>query len=299
MSSPATAGLSVFCAKPVGVRVLEILTGRNVPVTCVIASDGEAIEQLEAAANDLGATFIVDPDFSGNDFLQTLQAGTPAAALCVSYPKRIPMTVLDMHVRGAFNLHPARLPTYRGCFPTVWPILNGDETADYTLHEMTAGFDEGPVVDRQTVAIDENDTGWSLYLRLVDNLPALLERNIDAILAGKAMSTPQDDSAAAYYPNALPNGGRIDWTWTAEHVARFVRALWHPRFPCATAEIGGETFETLSAQPEAGTTTDPDLPGVACRDGIVRLSAVRYNGQVLNFAGGDPVPAFLHSGAAA
>ena len=102
--------------------------------------------------------------------------------MSISYPKKIPEDVLSSFPGRGFNFHPARLPSYRGCLPTVWPILEGDKIAEYTMIVMDHDFDTGPIVDIEKIRIDPHETGWSLYQKLVTCLPALVKRNLSGIL---------------------------------------------------------------------------------------------------------------------
>ena len=97
------------------------------------------------------------------------------AALCISYPKFIPKNIIDKFPGKIFNFIP-RVYLNIGVFPTVWPIINNDKTADYTLHIMNDRFDEGPIIDKISIDIDVNETGWSLYLKLKNVLPGFIKK---------------------------------------------------------------------------------------------------------------------------
>ena len=184
-ASDGPQGVTIFCAKPVGLAALEALAEERTPITSIVAVSGEAETDLKELAEGLKAPFYSDLDLKNPDTRNEILSYNPFAAMSVSYPNRIPVALLDRLPGGAFNFHPARLPEYRGCFPTMWPILNGDSHADYTMHTMEESFDTGPVIDRETLAVESHETGWSLYLRLVESLPGLIRRNVDDILAGR------------------------------------------------------------------------------------------------------------------
>ena len=36
----------------------------------------------------------------------------------------------------------------RGCNPIQWAIINGENKIGVTMHEITSGIDEGPIIDQ-------------------------------------------------------------------------------------------------------------------------------------------------------
>ena len=56
----------------------------------------------------------------------------------------------------------------------------------------------------------------------------MLARQIDALLAGTAQETPQDESQATYFGGRKPEDGRIDWTQTSAQIFNLIRAVTDP-----------------------------------------------------------------------
>ncbi len=294
IAEDGAGGIAVFCAKPVGVSALETLRDAGVPISSVITVSGEAEAELKNLTIELNTPFYSDLDLKVEDVASELLSHGPSAAMSISYPNRIPVTLLNQFPGGAFNFHPARLPQYRGCFPTFWPILKGDSEADYTMHIMEEGFDTGPVVDRETLQIEDGETGWSLYLRLVEALPNLICRNVGNVLAGRCHGQIQDEAKAEYFSNTLPHDGVVDWHWSGKQIGRFVRALYHPVFSGAKALINNIQVEILqigdiepgaSLGPPGSVTMGSGGVSVSCGDGKVSLRAIRYKGSPLSHDG--------------
>lgn len=106
---------------------------------------------------------------------------------------------------GWLNVHPGRLPQYRGNACPEWALLNGDPVVA-SAHLIDTGIDTGPVI---CSAVYDVRTGWSyaefrahLYAHcagvLVDAL-TLLARD------GHAAATPQDEAGAMYRPKLPPD----------------------------------------------------------------------------------------------
>lgn len=274
-------------AKQVGALALDTLVGNGLaPVLVIAAGD----DDTAAAARRHGLDLLVDPPLREPAGLERVAGYAPDLLLCFSYPRILKPAFIGLFPGGCANFHPASLPRYRGCLPTIWPILNGDDRAAYTMHHLDAGIDTGNVIADIWVPIHGLDTGWSLYERLVGEVPKLLSSQLEAISRGVLpLGQPQDSSQAAYFPAKLPFDGYMDWGRAAVEVERFVRALYHPRFPGARARLGGLCLDVVSAEVcagpmaagPAGSVFADDGLCVRCAEGALRLTAIREPGGEL------------------
>jgi methionyl-tRNA formyltransferase len=83
--------------------------------------------------------------------------------------------LLDM-VKGAYNLHNAKLPEYKGYYSISHAILNGDKTYISTIHHMAPKVDSGDIICEIETPIDDNDTALSLYEKTMKNCEILVDR---------------------------------------------------------------------------------------------------------------------------
>ena len=98
-----------------------------------------------------------------------------------------------------FNIHFSMLPKYKGCFPSVLPILNGEDSTGVTLHKMREGIDTGEIIAQRKVNIEDEDTSYDLYLKLISEGTKLVEENIDDLLTGRYNCRPQEKRGSTYY----------------------------------------------------------------------------------------------------
>jgi methionyl-tRNA formyltransferase len=124
-------------------------------------------------------------------------AWRPDLAFSVFYSRIIKAPFIDRCVR-ILNLHNGPLPRYRGVSPINWALKNGERSHGVTIHEITPGIDDGPIVAQASTSIhpevDEvidvyhrcQDIGWQLFLHTMPLLDRLAAR-------------PQDESQALYY----------------------------------------------------------------------------------------------------
>jgi methionyl-tRNA formyltransferase len=66
----------------------------------------------------------------------------------------------------------------------------------------------------------------------------VLERQIDALLEGRASETPQDDAQATYFGGRKPEDGRIDWSRSSLEIFNLIRAVTDP-YPGAFTDTAG------------------------------------------------------------
>lgn len=117
----------------------------------------------------------------------------------ISFKKKIDNSILKVFKNKCYNIHPAQLPNYRGCFPTCWPILDKKKYAYYTLHLMKKKFDNGNILSTEKVLIAKNDNAIKLYHRLLKKIPNLLNKNLKIFLGKKQNYGKVQNSKKAKY----------------------------------------------------------------------------------------------------
>jgi methionyl-tRNA formyltransferase len=111
------------------------------------------------------------------------------------------------------NVHNSVLPQYRGVRPINWALKNGERRHGVTLHEITAGIDEGPVFDQESFSIDPAiDEVRDIYPRCLSAAELLLERALPCIW--DVVPVTQDEEGASYYSSSDDSalGDRRYWT---------------------------------------------------------------------------------------
>lgn len=207
--------------------------------------------------------------------------------LSVANLSLVPEPLMQLARQGGVNFHDGPLPAYAGLNAPVWSLLNGEATHGITWHLMTAGIDEGEVLATRAFPIEADDTAFTLNARC---FAAAVESFPEVIAAMEAGGQPRLPQAAgprrvwrrADRPRAT---GRLDFSQSAEAVARGVRALDHGgyRNPLTVPkiEVAGQVWAVGSAEVIPGIGAPGTVLGrgaehldVACATGAVRLSAL-------------------------
>ena len=205
-----------------------------------------------------------------------LRALAPDVIVVVAYGKLLPQDVLDIPRFGCVNMHASILPELRGAGPVQWSILNHCEETGVTAMYMSAGMDEGDIIEVRRTPIDTNETGSQLMDRLAHIAAQLACDTVEALAAGTAHRTPQDPNAATYAPMLSKAMCPIDWEQPLRYVIDQVRGL--IPWPVATTVIADKNFKVFAVEDTGRKTsaiagkllalTKKGLE-VACGDGAV------------------------------
>lgn len=106
----------------------------------------------------------------------------------------VPTRLLDLFGGRAVNLHPSLLPAYRGPSPLLGALLDGnaDAHAGATVHVLSAGIDEGPIVAQLPVPHEAAAGVYATWLAQHAAACRLLARvALPAYLEGATVASPQ------------------------------------------------------------------------------------------------------------
>lgn len=224
--------------------------------------------------------------------LAAFTASKPELVFSFYYRAMIPEAVLNEPRLGAYNVHGALLPRYRGRACVNWAVLNGETETGATLHVMTAQADRGDIVDSQPVPIAFTDTGLDVFLKVAEAARMIVARSLPALEAGSAIRLPQDETKATKFGRRRPEDGVLLWDKTAIQLYNLVRSVTHP-FPGAFTSFNGRKLFVWSACPVSGT----GIPGtvtslcplrVGTGSGLLELRRVQLEGETESNAGGIP-----------
>ena len=191
--------------------------------------------------------------------------------------KILPQRVLDIPKYGCINMHASILPELRGAGPVQWSILNHCDETGVSAMYLTAGMDEGDVIEIRKTPIDPMETSSELMARLAEIAGDLACDTVRAIEAGTVQRTPQDNAKATYAPMLSKSMSPIDWTQCARYVIDQVRGL--IPWPVATTEIQGKKFKIYRVE-KTGATSE-QTPGTLVALTKQGLEVVCGGGEVL------------------
>lgn len=215
------------------------VVGVIIPAPPALAGPAPDIELLEPPALPLLPADIVGlahaagrPAYAvrrlrGADTLAALAALQPDVLCAACFPRRLPPEWLALPPVGALNVHPARLPAYRGPEPLFWQFRAGEVRPGVTVHRMDPGFDTGPL-------LAQTETPWpdGLSEPEAERLTAQAGGRllVDVLRAGVPAGWPQPEQGASYNPRPGAEDLIIPTDWPARRAFNFMRgaAGWGP-----------------------------------------------------------------------
>ena len=202
----------------------------------------------------------------------------PELIVVAAYGKILPSEILDYPVKGCINVHSSLLPKYRGAAPINWAILNGEAVTGVTIMHMAPALDAGDIIAQVSTPIGADETAPTLTARLAELGAELLVSAVEAIGAGTAARTPQDEADSTYAPMLSRELSPMDWSKPARTLHDQVRGLLP--WPAAVAEFGGIRCKVFSTDLPLQTTDA--VPGTILEAGKRGIDIACGGGTVLH-----------------
>ena len=280
-----TPDISATCLKRLIAEKFEIVGVYTKPDMPKNRGMKLVMSDTKRCALEAGLPVYQPASFRDDAVVQELRALEPDVIAVVAYGKILPQRVLDIPRLGCINIHASVLPELRGSGPVQWAILNGMEETGVTAMYMSAGMDEGDIIEIRKTPIEPYENAQSLLDRLAVIGAELLCDTLRAVQDGTVTRTPQDNEKATYAPMLTKELCPIDWTKPMRRIVDQVRGL--DPWPVATAELGGTHFKIYSVRPtEKKTDKQPGTPvaltkralEVACGDGVLEILELQADG---------------------
>lgn len=188
-------------------------------------------------------------------FLKALRELNADLGVVAAYGKILTDAVLQVPRLGMINVHASLLPRYRGAAPVHRAVMAGETLTGVTIMRVVKALDAGPMLSQVTRGIDPDETSSDVERSLAQLGAAALVKSVDALAAGSATETPQDDTLATYAPKLEKADGIVDWSLSARAIHNQIRGL-HP-WPHAYSDLNGERVILLRSQVETNVNRDP------------------------------------------
>ena len=224
--------------------------------------------------------------FREPESIQQLSSLAADLMIVVAYGLILPQSVLDLPRYGCWNIHASLLPRWRGAAPIQRAIEAGDSEAGVCIMQMEAGLDTGPVIERRSLQLDDNETGGSLHDKLAKLGAEGLLNCVHALIRDDLPAPVcQSEDGITYARKLDKTEARIDWSEPASKLHRRIRAF-NP-WPVAWCDIQGERTRVWSAEvlhqnhnstPGTVLATGKDGIDIACGEQVLRLLELQKPG---------------------
>lgn len=215
---------------------------------------------------------------------EKLSALKPDVVIVVAYGLILPRSILDIPKICALNLHPSKLPRWRGAAPLQRTILAGDKESGVCIMKMDEGMDTGDVFLKHEFSVSEEMTIQELS-DYTSNIGAeMMVRALDILAADpKHPSVKQTEEGVVYADKLKSEDEIINWHQPVRMVNCQIRAF-SPK-PGAYFRYKGEVIKIIVAEYEEyehsftpGLVIDDHLT-VACSKGVIKPQLLQRQGR--------------------
>lgn len=258
----------IFCGTPqFAIPTLEKLIEEGFPIDLVVTNpdeqSGRGYKLKPSPVKELAerkALRVYQPAKLKDPAVQAfISQYRPDAIVVVAYGHIIPAWMIDLPRFGCINLHASLLPKYRGAAPIAWSIVQGERVTGVTTMQIDAGLDTGDILLQREEAIRDDDDALTLSGRLSLLGAELMVETLLALERGSVLPRPQDSSLVSFAPMLKKDDGEIEWTQTAEEIARRVRGLYP--WPGTFTLFRRKNLHVWAAQRAAGPAPEGSTPG--------------------------------------
>ena len=177
------------------------------------------------------------------------------------------------------TIHDSLLPKYRGFNPLVTALIEGDKMIGATALFANEEIDSGNIISQESIEID-----YPIKIQdAINKIADLYGKIVVNLLQSKELnSRPQNHAKATYSLWRNDEDYRIDWSWGAEKIIRFIDAVGYPYLGALTTYNGKDIRIIQAVQVsdvEIVNRTSGKLfkvekkrPIIVCRKGMIQIN---------------------------
>lgn len=277
-------------------RCLELVSGRMRPewvLTNAPKNAGRGLSMRNTPvwelAQKLGLPVYTTERLSADaERVAWIKANAPDVLLVIDFGHIIKEPVLTAAKYGCLNIHPSKLPEYRGSAPLQRVLMDGRKRTAVSIFRLDAGMDSGPILAQPELEIVPDDDCVSLAEKAACLGAETLLHYLCDVPPYEWRFTEQREDGATYAPKIDKSEGKIDWTRPAAEIADKIRGI--GAAPGVFCTVRGRRLRIYRAEAVFGSGTPGTYavrggaPCVACGDGLLRLVEVQPEGKKLQRA---------------
>ncbi|MDK2743882.1 MAG: phosphoribosylglycinamide formyltransferase [Nitrospira sp.] len=183
-------------------------------IVAVISNKKDAVALERARKHDLKDLFVDPKPFAGRPdsreaydlaLLDVLRHHDVELVLLAGYMKIVTAVLVDAYANRMMNIHPSLLPSFPGLDVQKKAIDWGCKLAGCTVHFVTEGVDEGPIIIQAAVPILDNDTPETLAARILVQEHKIYPRAVQLFAEGRL----RVDGRRVFIDAAKPDGEAV------------------------------------------------------------------------------------------
>lgn len=231
---------------------------------------------VKAAALALGIPVHQPLSLKDPDVLSALADYAPDVMVVAAYGLLLPQAVLGLPRYGCLNIHASLLPRWRGAAPIQRAIEAGDQLTGVTIMQMETGLDTGPMLAKNVIPIEAEDTAGSIHDRLAELGAQTLLDVLEELAMECSRAEPQDPAQACYARKLTKAEALVSWNRPAIEIVRKIQAF-NP-WPVAETRWKGQSLRLYEARVGAAFTAAE--PGQVVAESAAGIDVAAGGGEV-------------------
>jgi methionyl-tRNA formyltransferase len=222
-------------------QVVTVITSPDAPVGRKYILTPSSIAKK---AEELGIPALKPKKFN-NETIEQLSNLSPDLFVVASFGHIIPKEILDIPKLGSLNIHPSKLPGYRGPSPIQNQILDGVTDSAITIMLMDEEVDHGPIVFQEEFILSQKDTFSTLHTKMFQKGAEIVVRILPDFVEGKIKPKEQNHEDATLTNHIEKQNGYFDINKSPapEVLDKMIRA-YYP-WPTAWTKWNGKIVKLL------------------------------------------------------
>ena len=202
--------------------------------------------------------------------------------ISINWINLIKPNILKLFKYGILNAHAGDLPRYKGNACPNWAILNFEKTVGLSIHKMNEDLDDGPVLVKELMPINEETYVSDIYKWLSERIPLIYLEILKNNSLENFLEVDSNIQTLRTFPRKHIDS-KINWEKSTKDILALIRASSYP-FDGAYSFLDSNSkkvrifrasekdvdFEFM-AIPGQVCYLDEDKPIIATKDGLIRL----------------------------
>ncbi|MDD3119982.1 MAG: methionyl-tRNA formyltransferase [Candidatus Gracilibacteria bacterium] len=275
-------------------QIKFVVTGPDKPIGRGLEMKSSAVKEF-ASKNGI-KIFQPEKIRKNVEFLETIKNIECDYYIAVAYGKILPEELLSFPKKMPINVHFSILPKYRGSSPIQSCLINGDPETGVTIMKMSAGMDEGDIIDILKIKTDKFETSDSLFDKFANISGKFMIETIEKYENGLLKLIPQDNEKATYCQKIEKENGLANFNQSAEILFNLWKGLtsWpgiYSFFNSKKIIFEECDFSLENANGKIGEVIKiGEKIGIKCEKGVLILKKVKIEGkkgqEIKNFING-------------
>jgi|GEM_PF-1657156 len=110
----------------------------------------------------------------------------------------LPKSIIFEPKLRTINIHPSKLPKYRGALPTLWSLKNHDRQSAVTYMLLDEGMDTGEILEQHTFKISRKDTSVSLETKINKIIKNTFLSDVKRYIKGELFPKEQEQTKESF-----------------------------------------------------------------------------------------------------